>query len=890
MTVDELVVSLLLDPSGFVKGQKDATTAANKMADDVTKAATKGEKAQTDSNSRVRKDADQTSKFIEGTNKRAAQSFEKVLGAALALFAVFAGARSLEEFTRKIITLEAAVGRLSHNINSTPETISSIGRAAERMGGSFGGAVSGLQGLSDAFEELRTTGTTSIMEPLARLQALGGKKITFGKDVHENFLSIADDLKALDAKDPALADFLGRQILHDDTLVNLAKKGRSGVLDEEAKSPKISAADAKAAQDYQRTWESLNQSIQHVGQTIVTDFAPAATAAITKMDDWVRANQGWIESGIANAVKELTNWLRDHKQDIENFGAGLAAFASTAGSIASAFSKQSPMVQALEIFILLLGRVIGPLNLVLGSARALGALRLGGSPGGGTAPEGGGGGSGGGYAGLGLRGALAGFNLFELAQGAPDQLKKAETDNASVDPETSREAGMGDSMRKAFSWIKDKLGLGSADSRTKDDIADTAKATGEMRDLLKAQKDGAGGFTGVTVSSGGLGGSGQHVGGTGGRSGGSTFAGASLGDHARGGIGRGAAGMEAGARESFEFWKSKGLTPEQAAGLAGMEQGESSFNPRAVGDSGQAHGAFQWHADRRAKIRAGTGIDIDTATHKQQLEAAYWEFQNTEKAAWDAVKKGRTATDAARAGVHLFERPADKEGQSIVRGGMAEGWLKRFNEQDTKGTATATAPIPAGTSTAAVTDAEVFAAQQRVLNGSRDPKDKALVDRYHQEQAAPAQAAPAPAPAPAAAATPPKSSVKRYLAWTARGANVSDPDSDDAVTTVDRRDPRFAPKPAVSRAPTASAVPTQPIGDVGREDRAHPTYDDAANHLVRAYRESAHRGPTGPVKVELTDTNAEKIGRAYGHASLDARARGAVDAKHAHGQGRLHLK
>lgn len=140
----------------------------------------------------------------------------------------------------------------------------------------------------------------------------------------------------------------------------------------------------------------------------------------------------------------------------------------------------------------------------------------------------------------------------------------------------------------------------------------------------------------------------------------------------------------AGAKESYDFWRSKGLTHEQASGLVGMEQGESNFNPRAVGDGGKAHGAFQHHPDRRAAILKGTGIDIDTATHQQQLEAAYWEMtQGNEKAAWAAIQRAKTPGEAASAGVYKFERPADKAGESILRGQYANEWAERFKTAGT---------------------------------------------------------------------------------------------------------------------------------------------------------------------------------------------------------------
>ncbi|WP_449411090.1 phage tail tip lysozyme [Methylobacterium komagatae] len=137
----------------------------------------------------------------------------------------------------------------------------------------------------------------------------------------------------------------------------------------------------------------------------------------------------------------------------------------------------------------------------------------------------------------------------------------------------------------------------------------------------------------------------------------------------------------AGAKESYDFWRSKGLTHAQSAGLVGMEEGESNFNPRAIGDGGAAHGAFQHHPDRRAKIFRGTGIDIDRASHREQLEAAYWEMtKGDEKAAWAAVKRADSPGGSAAAGVYKFERPLDKAGEAARRGARANYWAEKFKD------------------------------------------------------------------------------------------------------------------------------------------------------------------------------------------------------------------
>jgi hypothetical protein len=110
-----------------------------------------------------------------------------------------------------------------------------------------------------------------------------------------------------------------------------------------------------------------------------------------------------------------------------------------------------------------------------------------------------------------------------------------------------------------------------------------------------------------------------------------------------------------------------------------MEQGESQFNPRARGDGDLAHGAFQHHPDRRAKILNALGINISTATHQQQLEAAHWEMtKGQERGFWDRIKQAKTPGEAAATGVRYFERPRDIAGESRLRGQYANSWAARF--------------------------------------------------------------------------------------------------------------------------------------------------------------------------------------------------------------------
>ncbi len=138
--------------------------------------------------------------------------------------------------------------------------------------------------------------------------------------------------------------------------------------------------------------------------------------------------------------------------------------------------------------------------------------------------------------------------------------------------------------------------------------------------------------------------------------------------------------INANIKESYDFWKSKGFTHEQAAGIVANEYRESNANPKASWDGWKAIGIFQWHPDRRTAIKIGTQkegnpIDIETATHGQQLEAAYWEMTSwQEKQTFSALKNAKTAKEAAAIFCDLYERPGNREHEMNTRGNMAEAF------------------------------------------------------------------------------------------------------------------------------------------------------------------------------------------------------------------------
>lgn len=125
-------------------------------------------------------------------------------------------------------------------------------------------------------------------------------------------------------------------------------------------------------------------------------------------------------------------------------------------------------------------------------------------------------------------------------------------------------------------------------------------------------------------------------------------------------------GMTGSAKEALDFFKSKGWSPEQAAGIVGNLQTESNLKTDALGDNDAAYGIAQWHPDRQENFRKWRDKDIRESTFKEQLEFVQYELvQGEERRAGSKIKQTTTAEDAAAAVDEYYERSQGTEGPGI---------------------------------------------------------------------------------------------------------------------------------------------------------------------------------------------------------------------------------
>ena len=110
-----------------------------------------------------------------------------------------------------------------------------------------------------------------------------------------------------------------------------------------------------------------------------------------------------------------------------------------------------------------------------------------------------------------------------------------------------------------------------------------------------------------------------------------------------------------------DFFVDKGLTAEQAAGIAGNLYAESAFNTGAVGDSGTSKGLAQWHNERWTNLVAWCESNgKDPYSVDGQLGFLWNELNTTHSRALTKLKQAQTPSEAASMVAKYYEIPKSK--------------------------------------------------------------------------------------------------------------------------------------------------------------------------------------------------------------------------------------
>lgn len=330
--IDQLVVKLGLDASGFKQGEKDLNTSLEK----------------------ARKGTDKTAKQMKDSGKDAAAFFGELQKSALKFMAALAAGRGLYNFVQNTIKGGASLQRLATNLQTTTDSLHRWGQAVKQNGGTVEGFQATIQGLSAGVTELMRGGNENLRGFLSTLgiglQDASGK----AKTMEQILLDVSSAVEGgrLGPSRANQVNFL-QQMGLDEGTINLLLKGRKAVEQALAAQTGYNESDAKKALEYEQKWlqaqEKINGYMRELTYKLLPSVLPAIEAIgdaviemspfVTKMvDGFVALNKetdGWLANILlaAGALKLATSLLPKGAAA----GAGAAGAGAAGGAAAGGF-------------------------------------------------------------------------------------------------------------------------------------------------------------------------------------------------------------------------------------------------------------------------------------------------------------------------------------------------------------------------------------------------------------------------------------------------------------------------------------------------------------------------------------------------------------------------
>ena len=711
----------------FVSMEEDRTKREEKIKKD---AATRDEKLQQEREKKAKERRAAALKEIQANATRMAAFALKAVGAveATALGIVYATDRAAKSMER--------LNYVSQRTGAAPGKITAFGYAAEQTGGSAEGAQASLENFGaklrmnpEAYaRQLKTMGieakdANGHMRDTADIMADLGQKLAairrngpsgYGNAVGYATMFGMDEQTMLATMDPRFRGRMAERQAID------AKNGT----DQGA-----AAAGGTAFEQSMRRLEAMADSIR---TKVSTNLFVALTPELDKLAKWADDHGDQIArviDRIAQDIIALAKAVGDQlaKVDwdgaltaLENFG---KEFDKRTKDI---FGESGPIIATLAVFGALIGsKVLGPLNLVLGTLRTIGAIPLIGRL------------LGGGPAAVAATAAVADAEMAKRTGAAMTSGNL----NTKYDPETGfvndLDFGYGDKKPGTddgtstpggvWNAFKRLIGLGSDDPdarKVKDAIVATAEGVKKLADSAGGLGGGGGGAEG---GGGGIMDRVRHTLG---------FAATASGDRTHvsrtgkvGDLSKNPNATPENANAIRAAAKELGTTPEDLATVIGYETG-GTFSPSKWGGKGGNYmGLIQFGPNERAQYGAN-----DKQTFPEQMGAVVRYLKGRGYKPGMGLMDLYSTINAGSPGHYSASDGNGTVASHVTR--MQAGMAPTARAFLAKGTPepSAMAPVPPGTSAAAVTDAEVFAARQRLAKGGNDPADRALVARYLQGQ------------------------------------------------------------------------------------------------------------------------------------------------------------
>ena len=263
--IDSLLVTLGIDGSNFAKGK-----------DQVNKGL----------------------KELKDNSKSTNDSFKEVTKTAAEFLAVIGGAYEIKRFIQDQIEANAALDRLSKNLNESVTDISAWSNAVESAGGSAQGLQGTMDMLSRAQTEFQLTGQSGLIPYLSALGLNLADVGTEANGVGNFLLTLSDRFSHMNR---TTANNMGRMMGIDQGTMQLLLKGRAEVelyIKRQKESNAVTEAQAAEATKLRGAIINVQQSFESFGRELLQDASPALEklfAVFQDFVDWCKSNKQLVE-------------------------------------------------------------------------------------------------------------------------------------------------------------------------------------------------------------------------------------------------------------------------------------------------------------------------------------------------------------------------------------------------------------------------------------------------------------------------------------------------------------------------------------------------------------------------------------------------------------------
>jgi hypothetical protein len=289
--IDALVVTLGLDDSEYEKKYKQLLENQNKLSLTV----------------------EANSKKDQDSWKKTGEAINGVKNQVLGLLAALGATMGLKEFLVSNIQGQAALGRLSENLDINAKRLEAWGLVAQEMGGQASDAFSTLQNVAGGLAEAAIKGHSSFTDA-ARAN---GVVLTDSRgqllDYEHVLLNISKRMRELPRQQAMwLANELGVGSMFNQ--LELGPQELQKRLDHAASLSKITDESVRRAQELQQKWADIRQEFKAASETAFSALAPHLERLLDRFINWLDSVD-W--DAVGNKLEKLVGQVSDV---IEEFG------------------------------------------------------------------------------------------------------------------------------------------------------------------------------------------------------------------------------------------------------------------------------------------------------------------------------------------------------------------------------------------------------------------------------------------------------------------------------------------------------------------------------------------------------------------------------------------